>query len=49
MTGAVRELVRERIGFAGPGDPYPADLEPLVALVASGALARALVASADSA
>ena len=47
VTGAVRGLVRERIGFAGAGDPYPVDLEPLVALVASGALARALAASAD--
>jgi len=42
VTGAVRELVRERVAFAGPGDPYPADLEPLVALVGSGALAQAL-------
>ena len=46
VTGAVRGLVRERIGFAGAGDPYPADLEPLVELVASGALAHALAAGA---
>jgi len=44
VTGAARALVRERVAFAGAGDPYPADLEPLVALVASGALARALAA-----
>ena len=39
LTGAVRALVRERVPFAGPGVPYPTDLEPLVELVRSGALA----------
>ena len=41
LTGPARALVRRRVAFAGPGDPYPADLEPLVELVASGALAHA--------
>ena len=41
LTGPARALVRGRVAFAGPGDPYPADLEPLVELVASGALAHA--------
>jgi histidine ammonia-lyase len=39
VTGRVRALVRERVPFAGPGVPYPSDLEPLVELVRSGALA----------
>ena len=47
LTAAARGLVRQRIAFAGPGDAYPADLEPLVALVASGALAHARPTGAD--
>jgi histidine ammonia-lyase len=41
-TAHVHALVRERIAFAGPGEAYPADLEPLVELVRAGALAAAL-------
>jgi len=41
-TAHIHDLVRERVAFAGPGDPYPADLDPLVELVRSGALADAL-------
>jgi histidine ammonia-lyase len=41
LTGPARALVRGRVAFAGPGDPYPSDLEPLVELVASGTLAHA--------
>lgn len=41
-TAAVHALVRERIAFAGPDAPYPADLDPLVELVRSGALVDAL-------
>jgi histidine ammonia-lyase len=43
VTERARALVRTRVAFAGPGQPYPRDLEPLAALVASGELA-ALVA-----
>ncbi|MGH2852093.1 MAG: aromatic amino acid lyase [Solirubrobacteraceae bacterium] len=39
VTGGVHALVRQRVPFAGPGVPYPTDLEPLVELVRSGALA----------
>jgi histidine ammonia-lyase len=39
-AGAKRayELVRERVPFTGPGEPLPADLEPVRELVRSGAL-----------
>jgi histidine ammonia-lyase len=47
VTTRVRAHVRERIAFVGP-DNYPVDLEPIVDLVRTGALARAL-ASAVSA
>ncbi len=40
LTARTFGLVRERVGFAGRGAPYPSDLEPLIALVASGELAR---------
>jgi hypothetical protein len=30
--------VRERVPFTGPGEALPADLEPVVELVRSGAL-----------
>jgi len=40
-TGQVRALVRDRVPV-GPGAPFPADLEPVVALVRSGALADVL-------
>jgi histidine ammonia-lyase len=40
-TGRVRALVRERVAFVGP-DNYPVDLEPIVDLVRSGALAAEL-------
>jgi histidine ammonia-lyase len=40
-TARVRAGVRERIPFAGAGDPYPADLEPLVELIRSGTLVEA--------
>ena len=41
-AGAGRGLaaVREVVAFAGRDQPYPSDLEPLVGLVASGALAE---------
>jgi histidine ammonia-lyase len=41
VTGRVRAQVRERIAFVGP-DNYPVDLEPIVDLVRTGALADAL-------
>jgi histidine ammonia-lyase len=44
----VHALVRERVGFAGPGDPYPSDLDPLVELIRSGALADALRVARES-
>jgi histidine ammonia-lyase len=37
-TGVVHQLVRERIPATAEDDPVPADLEPLVKLVRSGAL-----------
>ena len=39
LTSRTLRRVRERIPFLGTDTPYPADLEPLVALVASGELA----------
>ncbi len=41
VTRRVRAQVRERVAFVGP-DNYPVDLEPLVELVRSAALAREL-------
>jgi len=41
VTGRVRAQVRERIAFVGP-DNYPVDLEPIVELVRTGALAAEL-------
>ncbi len=43
-SSRARAQVRALIPFAGPGTPYPADLEPLTELVRSGALAGALPA-----
>jgi histidine ammonia-lyase len=37
-TQRVRDLVRERIPFARPGEPVPQDLEPIRNLVRSGEL-----------
>jgi histidine ammonia-lyase len=37
-TQRAYELVRKRVPFMGEGDPLPADLEPVVELVRSGAL-----------
>jgi histidine ammonia-lyase len=45
LTADARERVRERVRFAGPDAPYPADPEPVVELVRSGALARCLASS----
>jgi histidine ammonia-lyase len=46
-TRRAYELVRERVPFSGRGDPVPDDLEPVAALVRSGALSDgALVTSA---
>jgi len=42
VTGLAHARVRALVPFAGAGAPYPSDLEPLVALVRSGALAQAL-------
>jgi histidine ammonia-lyase len=39
LTQRAFALVRELTPFAGSGVPYPSDLEPLVALVRSGAIA----------
>ena len=38
-TGRAYGLVRERVPFMGEGDPIPQDLEPVVELVRSGAIA----------
>jgi histidine ammonia-lyase len=38
-TARALELVRSAVAFAGAGQPYPSDLEPLVSLIASGAFA----------
>jgi histidine ammonia-lyase len=46
VTGRVRAQVRERIAFVGP-DNYPVELDPIVELVRTGALADEL-ASAGS-
>jgi len=37
-TNRVHRVVREAVPFMGEGDPFPHDLEPLVALVRSGRL-----------
>ena len=37
-TQVVHRLVRERVPATAAGDPLPADLEPLIELVRSGAL-----------
>jgi histidine ammonia-lyase len=37
-TAEAYRLVRERIPFSGEGEPIPQDLEPVVALIRSGAL-----------
>jgi histidine ammonia-lyase len=39
LTAKAYARVRELVPFAGSEVPYPADLEPLVALVRSGSLA----------
>jgi histidine ammonia-lyase len=39
LTADAYARVRELVAFAGPETPYPADLEPLVALVRSGSIA----------
>ena len=44
VTGRVRARVRERIAFVGP-DNYPVDLEPIVDLVRTAALAEELRAA----
>ena len=41
-TARALELVRSAVGFAGADQPYPSDLEGLVSLIASGALAQAV-------
>jgi histidine ammonia-lyase len=41
LTAQAHARIREVIPFAGPQVPYPADLEPLVALVRSGSIAAA--------
>jgi histidine ammonia-lyase len=46
LTGAARDRVRERVPFAGPDTPYPADPEPVVQLVRSGVLAQSLASRA---
>ena len=38
-TGRAYRLVRERVSFMDVGDPIPQDLEPVVELVRSGAIA----------
>jgi hypothetical protein len=45
VTGRVRAQARERIAFVGP-DNYPVDLEPIVELVRTGALAEELRSAA---
>jgi histidine ammonia-lyase len=40
VTARVRGQVRARVQFAGPGVPYPADLEPVTDLVRSGVVAE---------
>jgi histidine ammonia-lyase len=45
ITGRVRAQVRERVAFVGP-DNYPVDLEPIVELVRTAALADALRSAA---
>ena len=44
VTGRVRARVRDRIAFVGP-DNYPVDLEPIVDLVRTGALADELASA----
>jgi len=41
-TAAALRLIRTTAPFAGPGEPIPADVGPLVDLVASGAFAAAI-------
>jgi histidine ammonia-lyase len=41
LTGQAFARVRELVSFAGSAAPYPSDLEPLVALVRSGAIGAA--------
>jgi histidine ammonia-lyase len=41
LTGRAFARVRELVSFAGSAAPYPSDLEPLVALVRSGAIGAA--------
>ena len=45
LTAPTYARVRELVPFAGSAVPYPADLEPLVALVRSGRVAAALTAA----
>jgi histidine ammonia-lyase len=45
VSARARALVRELVPFADAATPYPADLEPLVDLVRSGALAELLLAA----